>query len=178
MEQSAKLIYQVNKIIQMHLDRALGYQKAMSLVDDSDLSILFERCMQQSYYFVDKLQAAMALHGMETRARPSWTGTVYRAWMSLRTAASSNKYHSVLYSCMAAEKMMNLSYELLCSNKYLQYYFPLLKFTFLKQHFGLKKIREDLEAILRCSKQDMGERREADTGFPVVNKFPKEASVS
>lgn len=178
MEQSAKLIYQVNKIIQMNLDRALGYQKAMSLVKDSELRALFERGMQQSYYFADKLQAAMALQGMGAHARPSWTGTVYRGWMALRAAFSSNKSNVTLYCSLAGEKMIDLSYELLCTNKYLQYYFPLLKFTFVKQHFGLKKIREDLEAALRCGNRDMENAEERVAVFPPISTLSKEPSVS
>lgn len=178
MEQSAKLIYQVNKIIQMHLDRGLGYQKARSLVTDDALKPLFEQCIQQSYYFAEKLQASMALQGMETHAKPSWTGTVYRGWMILRVGASSRKDRAVLCCSLAAEKMMNLSYELLCSNKYLQYYFPLLKFTFLKQHFSLTKTREELESVSLRYSRDMVHSVESQESFPVINHLSKEPSVS
>ena len=148
MEQNAKLLFQVNKIIQMHHDRILGYQKAISLTADSRMQSIFEQCMQQSYYFQEKLQAAMSLQGMQLNAGPSWTGTLFRAWMVCRTRLSPGKDKAVLRSCLTAENMLNLSYELLCSDKYLQYYFPLLKFTFLKQHFTLKKTREQLDRIL------------------------------
>lgn len=148
MEQNKKLINQVNKIMQMHLDRALGYQKARSLAVDDRLKALFESCMQQSYYFAEKLQAAMSLQGMDTHAKPSWSGVMYRGWMTLRAGITQRKDKAIVGCSLTAEKMLDLSYELLCTNKYLQYYFPLLKFTFLKQHFGLKKTREDLEYLL------------------------------
>lgn len=162
----------------MHLDRGLGYQKAMSLVADNALKVLFEQCMRQSNHFADKLQAAMALQGMEAKARPSWTGAVYRAWMTLRIATAVKKDRAALSCSLTAEKVMNLSYELLCSNKYLQYYFPLLKFTFLKQHFGLTKTREELESALILYRKDWVRSDDDQEVFPAVGNLSKEPSMS
>lgn len=177
MEQSAKLVCQVNKIIQMHQDRAVGYLKAESLAEDRDLKLLFDKCAQQSYYFAEKLQAAMLLQGLETRCKRSWAGAAFRTWMKLRQQFSSNKDQAVLRCSLAGEKMMHMSYELLCSNKYLQYYFPLLKFTFLKQFFGLKKTKEDLESILLVfiRGQDMAEIE--DPELQSVNTLANETAV-
>ncbi|UAY55906.1 PA2169 family four-helix-bundle protein [Arachidicoccus terrestris] len=161
----------------MHLDRGLGYQKARSLVADDALRALFEQCMQQSYHFADKLQAAMALQGMETHAKPSWAGAVYRGWMMVRVAVCARKDRAALCCSVAAERMMGLSYELLCSNKYLQYYFPLLKFTFLKQHFSLTKTREDLESLLIRYRRDTSRGIDGKT-FSVVNHLSNEPSAS
>ncbi|GAB3361229.1 hypothetical protein GCM10027566_27530 [Arachidicoccus ginsenosidivorans] len=171
MNSRTKLVYQINKIIQLQLDRALGYQKARSLTKDPSLKSLFEHYTQQSYYFADKLQAAMALQAIETHVKPSWTGAVYRAWMIFRVRLSTRKDRAALSTALSAEKMMHLSYELLCANKYLTYYYPLLKFTFLKQFFSIKKTKEELETIL--IRYDSGRQQSAE----IEVSFPQSAPI-
>jgi len=148
MNHRTKLVYQIKKIIQMQLDRALGYQKARSLACDDALKSLFEHYMQQSFYFADKLQAAMELQGITVKSNPSWTGAVYRTWMTIKVHLCSKKDKAAICASLTGERMINLSYELLCANKYLPYYYPLLKFTFLKQFFSIKRTKEELESLL------------------------------
>lgn len=178
MENKIKLTSQVNKIVQMHLDRALGYQKARSLTADVSLKNRFEQCMQQSYSFADKLKAAMDLQGLSTKGNPSWYGTIFRTWMTVRVMLSHRKSHRLLHCCLVGEKMIDLNYDLLCSNKYLDFNYPLLKYTFLKQHFSLKNTREDLEAYIELLAPAAPDFIEAKSSYSTVNSLAGNSSNS
>ena len=148
MQQNKKLIYQVSKVLQLHLDSVKGYTLLSSKTHDLSLKAVFDQKMDQSSQFADKLRGAMALQGLDIHASASWMGLVFRAWVRLRLRLCANESYTALRLSLSAEKMLGLSYELLCNNKYLDYYFPLLKYSFLKQHAGLQKTREELTVLL------------------------------
>lgn len=148
MDRNTKLITQINKLVQLNIDRALGYEKAYSLVESKRLKGLFEGCISQSETYSQKLKSTMIFHGVEMQCKPSLLGLGFRGWMHLKASSSRHKQISVLKSCLDAERMLTVNYDLICENRSLQYYYPLLKFTFMKQQFALKQTREHLEAAL------------------------------
>ncbi|SEA36029.1 hypothetical protein SAMN05192529_11524 [Arachidicoccus rhizosphaerae] len=139
---------QVSKLIQRHLDRALRFQLARSLCDNSNIKTLLEQGMQQSYYFADHLQTALKMQGLTIIVKPSWSGAFFRGWMTLNVGLSHRKSYSLIRRVLSSEKMLNLSYKLLCDNTYLQYAYPLLRSTFQKQYFIIKDYMNLLEETI------------------------------
>jgi len=178
MENKDKLTRQVNKIVQLHLDRALAYQQARSLSTDLTLKRRFEECMQQSYFFADKLQVSMDLKELATRGRPSLQGVFCRGWMTFRAFLSNRKDIVLLQSCLAREKKIHLSYECLCTNKYLDFNYPLLKYTFLQQQFSLKKMWEDLDALVELLQPTSSDLMEAKPSYSTINSLSQNSSIS
>lgn len=154
MERNEKLINQINKVVQMNVDRVLGYEKAYSLVESKALKELFEQCISQSDSYATKLRSTMTFHGVSMKWRPSTFGLIFRGWMQLKISFCKNKDRAVLRSCLEAENVLALNYKLICDNKYLQYYYPLLKYTFLKQQFSLKQTREQIENALQAGHRE------------------------
>lgn len=149
MDINHKLVYQINKLVQIHQDRILGYEKARTLVHSKYLKDLFEQCISQSDTYATKLKSTMLFHGVKMEVKPSFMGMVFRGWMQFRASWSRNKDFVVLKSCREGEKVMAVNYDLLCENKSLQYYFPLLKYTFMKQQFALKQTREYIDTAIQ-----------------------------
>ena len=147
-KKNTQLAGQVRKLAQRHLNRALGYQQAMSLTKDPAIKAILEQGVQQSYYFAEHLQSAMSLQGMTSNAKPSWSGTLFRAYMVLSVRLSNRKSYRLIRYLLSSEKMLHLSYKLLCDNRYLQYAYPLLRSTFLKQYFIIKDYMGVLEDTL------------------------------
>ena len=165
-KKNIQITNQVRKLIQMHLNRAMSYQQAMSLTSNQEVKTLLEQGMQQSYYFVEHLQSAMAMQGLSLHAKPSLSGTLFRAWMTLSVHVSNRKSYRIVRCLLAAEKTLNLSYKLLCTNRYLQYAYPLLKSTFLKQYFSIKDYMGLLEQSLERLK-DMADLRNLEKEHPI-----------
>lgn len=145
-----KLVYQINKLVQVHQDRILGYEKARTMVQSKPLKDLFEQCISQSDTYATKLKSTMLFHGVKMDVKPSMFGMMFRGWMQFKASCSRNKDAAVLKSCLGAERMLAVNYDLLCDNKSLQYYFPLLKYTFMKQQFAIKQTREFIDTALQA----------------------------
>lgn len=155
MEINHKLVDQINKLVQIHQDRILGYEKARSMVQSKPLKDLFEQCISQSDTYATKLKSTMLFHGVKMDVRPSMFGMMFRGWMQFRASLSRHKDAAVLKSCLGNEKMLAINYNLLCDNKSLQYYFPLLKYTFMKQQFALKQTREFIDTALQAHTESL-----------------------
>lgn len=148
MDKNEKLVHQINKLIQINMDRMLLFEKARTLVDSKNLKDLFEQCICQSNTYGSKLKTTMLFNGVKLECRPSIFGHLSRGWIQLRSIFYKNRNISVLKSCLEAEKMTSLNYNFICENRFLQYYYPLLKYVFLKQYFALSQTREKLESAL------------------------------
>lgn len=169
MDRNKQLIFQINKLMQFNVDRTLGYKKACCLVGSKHLETLFEQCITQSEHYSEKLRTAMIFHGVNLSLKPSLVGKVFRRWMGLQVLFGKNKNIAVLKSCLTAEKMLERSYQFACENYFLQYYYPLLKSTFLKQQSILQKTRKFIEYALHVEYATCLEDGYGNNNFIVKN---------
>lgn len=99
-------------LILLNNDRYEGYQKASEQTNDNDLKQLFARLSGESQKFSNELQA----HFPDMKETPkddetTNSGKLYRVWMDVKNALSTNDRHSVLAACEYGEDVIKKGYE-------------------------------------------------------------------
>lgn len=99
-------------LILLNNDRYEGYQKAIEQTKDQDLKQLFSRLSEESKKFSSELQT----HFPEKEDMPKHdetmnSGKLYRVWMDIKNALSTNDRHSVLAACEYGEDVIKKGYE-------------------------------------------------------------------
>ncbi|QEC52919.1 uncharacterized protein (TIGR02284 family) [Anseongella ginsenosidimutans] len=107
---------QLNKLVVVNNDRIHGYQKAAEETKDPDLKMLFDQYAQQSSRFKMELAEEIASLGGQVNEETSTSGDMYRTWMDVRQALSSNDKKAVLKSCEFGEDVALQSYEKVLNN--------------------------------------------------------------
>ncbi len=99
-------------LILLNNDRYEGYQKASGQTNESDLKELFTRLSVESKKFAGELQSHFP--GMDDVPKEDETtnsGKLYRVWMDVKNALSTNDRHSVLAACEYGEDVIKKGYE-------------------------------------------------------------------
>lgn len=102
----------VKDLILLNNDRDTGYEKALSQTEDADLKQLFSKLASESRKFSEELKGILPA-GMEIPAQDETTnsGKLYRVWMDIKNAMSTNDRKSVLASCEYGEDVIKKAYE-------------------------------------------------------------------
>lgn len=103
----------LNDLIRINNDRILGYEKAIAETErlDVDLSVLFKDMIQESKHFREELAEQIALLGQPIAKDTTLSGTVYRAWMDLKTSITGTDRKAILDSCAFGEDAWRKTYE-------------------------------------------------------------------
>ncbi len=103
----------LNDLIRINNDRILGYEKAIAETArlDIDLSALFSEMIQESKQFREELAEHVALLNQPIATDTTLAGTVYRAWMDLKTSISGTDRKAILDSCAFGEDAWRKTYE-------------------------------------------------------------------
>jgi uncharacterized protein (TIGR02284 family) len=104
-----KAIKLLNELIQINYDRMEGYQKAMN--DEPDLKGLFKEFAVTSSRLSAQLIDEVEDMDGEPIESTSASGKLYRIWMDIRTALSSNDRGSILSACEHGEDWAVKAYE-------------------------------------------------------------------
>ncbi len=92
-------------------DRYEGYQKAADETTDAALRELFRKLSHQSIQFRNELKNLFS-HGIPEMANGTLlAGKLYRVWMDIKAALSSNSKQVILSSCEYGEDMVMKVYK-------------------------------------------------------------------
>ena len=115
MEKNEKVIGILNDLIEINNDRVVGYQKSIDELkpEDSDLSILFRRYMQESSQYANELRHEVTrLGGEPTKDGTTNSGKIYRVWMDLKAVVTGHDRKTVLANSEFGEDAAQKAYEM------------------------------------------------------------------
>jgi uncharacterized protein (TIGR02284 family) len=113
METNQKVNDVLNDLIRINHDRAEGYEKAIKQlsVNDNELKVMFRRYASESRDYANVLSAEVVSNGGKAADSTTVSGKIYRAWMDVKTAMSSNENQSVLEACEYGEDAAQKAYK-------------------------------------------------------------------
>lgn len=112
MSTQAKVSAAITDLIVINNDRYEGYKTASSETKESDLKELFNTYSMQSNGFASELrQFVPAGEDQPKRDETKVTGKLYRTWMDLKAAITSNDRKAVLSSCEFGEDTAKKHYK-------------------------------------------------------------------
>lgn len=102
----------LKELILLNNDRHEGYQKAIEQTKDADLKQLFSTLSEQSQKYSQELQSHFPdKEDMPKSDETKNTGKLYRVWMDIKNALSTNDRHSVLAACEYGEDVIKKGYK-------------------------------------------------------------------
>lgn len=112
MATQAKTSAAITDLIVINNDRYEGYKTAAAETKESDLKDLFNQYSSQSSGFASELrQFVPAGEDQPKRDETKTTGKLYRTWMDLKSAVTSNDRKAILSSCEFGEDTAKKHYE-------------------------------------------------------------------
>jgi uncharacterized protein (TIGR02284 family) len=104
MTQQKEVISTVNGLIETLKDGQKGFKEAAEAVKDPQLKSLFDQYSQQRSRFATELQNQAKILGEEEPEKTSSAaGAMHRAWINLKSAATSGDDHAILAECERGE---------------------------------------------------------------------------
>ena len=104
MAQQKEVISTINGLIETLKDGQKGFKEAAEAVKDPQLKSLFDQYSQQRSQFATELQnQAKSLGEAEPEKTSSAAGAMHRAWINLKSAATSGDDHAILAECERGE---------------------------------------------------------------------------
>lgn len=100
----------IKDLIITNNDRYEGYKTAAEEAKDLDLKTMFTRFSNQSNQFGSELKRYITLDE-SPQDETSASGKVYRAWMDVKAAVSTNDRKAVLSSCEFGEDVALSAYK-------------------------------------------------------------------
>ncbi len=110
-QSKTQLVQDLNKLIQVNLDRKAGYQKAKDNIEEPGLQNLFQECSDQSAAYAATLSNMVAANGGSPENATSTGGDLYRVWMDIKSALSANDVKAALQSCEKGEDIALETYN-------------------------------------------------------------------
>ncbi|HYY13267.1 MAG TPA: PA2169 family four-helix-bundle protein [Chthoniobacterales bacterium] len=104
MAQQKEIISTINSLIETLKDGQEGFKQAADAVKDPQLKSLFHEYSQQRSRFVGELQTeARSLGETQPERTSSAAGAMHRAWMNIKSVATSGDDHAILAECERGE---------------------------------------------------------------------------
>lgn len=111
-----KTVDALNKLVKINNDRIEGYQTAADNADAQDLKSMFGQFAQDSHRCRQELANEITnLGGTPTEGTKN-SGKIFRAWMDVKSAVSSNDREAMLNSCEYGEDNAQETYENVLKN--------------------------------------------------------------
>jgi uncharacterized protein (TIGR02284 family) len=104
----------LNDLVHINNDRIEGYEKAITLLktENQELRPIFEQMVDESEAIKQELVTAIRKHdGESTSEATTQKGKIYRMWMDIRNAFSSDKEENVLELCEYGEDAAQKAYQ-------------------------------------------------------------------
>ena len=106
-----KTVYALNRLVEINNDRIEGYETAASETDEQALKALFGRFAQASHTCREELAREIAsLEGTPTEGTRN-SGKLFRIWMDVKVALTSNNRKAIFNSCEFGEANALETYE-------------------------------------------------------------------
>ncbi len=145
----------LNDLVLINNDRIAGYEKALEELksddhtENSDLSYLFQRMIDESREFRNDLGREVQVLGEDMAEGTMTSGKIYRAWMSVKALFSGNDRHAILSSCEGGEDAAQKAYAEALENEELPAFLRELisnqKATLREAHDEIKALRDQSE---------------------------------
>lgn len=114
MESNEQKLALLNRAIEINNDRIAGYEKAIELVANenlSDLQSLFEQYKKQSRQFVSEIEPFLANVGATIEEGTKVSGKIFRTWMDIKSSVAASTEQAVLDSCEEGEDEFKRTYQ-------------------------------------------------------------------
>jgi uncharacterized protein (TIGR02284 family) len=112
MAQNKQSISTLNSLIETLKDGEEGFKQAADGVVDLQLKSLFNEYSRQRARFANALQTqAQSLGESKPERSSSAAGALHRAWINLKSAATSGNDHAILSECERGEDSAVKEYE-------------------------------------------------------------------
>lgn len=104
----------LNDLIRINNDRVEGYTKAIENTDKDnfDLVSTFERMKEQSRGYLQELTSMVNQYGGEVADSSTVMGKIYRTWMDVQNALTSDDRQNVLNECEFGEDAAQKAYKM------------------------------------------------------------------
>jgi len=135
-----KLVDRLEEILEKNRDAEKGYAKAAENADSPQLQSYFREKSTDRKRFNELLKGELVANYEEIDDDGSFTGTIHRAWMDIRSLFGSND-KSMLQEAIRGDKSAVEEYEEVLANKEL----PMQIATIIREQ--QMKIRTDLNNI-------------------------------
>ncbi len=113
MTTNGELVEVLNDLIQINNDRIIGYEKAVTEVEDIDVDLksVFNKMADQSRALKTALATHVSNMGGEVAEGTTASGKIYRTWMDVRATFSGNDRQTALNSCEFGEDAAQRAYK-------------------------------------------------------------------
>lgn len=111
MNYTEEISNKLNELLIKNYDAEKGYLNASENVDSSTLKIFFKRRATERSEFAKELRTEILQYGEEPKDSGSFSGTVHRNWMSLKSVFSSNDEEAILEEAIRGEKASLEEYD-------------------------------------------------------------------
>lgn len=101
----------INSLIIINNDRSEGYKKAAEEAKDSELKSLFTKFSDQSRGFSSELRKFVPNAEEPDYDETKTTGKLFRLWMDIKAAVTSNDRKAILSSCEFGEDAAKNEYK-------------------------------------------------------------------
>ncbi|MCB4807000.1 PA2169 family four-helix-bundle protein [Tamlana sp. 62-3] len=104
MKYTEEISNKLNELLVKNYDAEKGYLNAANHVDDTNLKIFFRRRATERSDFAKQIRTEILTYGEEPKESGSFTGTVHRNWMSLKSLFASNDAEAILEEAIRGEE--------------------------------------------------------------------------
>ena len=101
----------LNSLIIINNDRSEGYLKAAEQAQDTELKSLFTKFSQQSRTFSEELRQFVPGYEEPKHDETRNSGKLFRLWMDIKAAVTSNDRKAILSSCEFGEDAAKKEYK-------------------------------------------------------------------
>jgi uncharacterized protein (TIGR02284 family) len=101
----------IKELIIINNDRKNGYHTAAEEAKDGDLKALFSKYSNMSAGFANELKKHISQENAPDPDETKLSGKMYRAWMDIKAALSTNNRKAVLESCEFGEDVALKTYK-------------------------------------------------------------------
>ncbi|MCW3093569.1 MAG: NAD-dependent aldehyde dehydrogenase [Ferruginibacter sp.] len=156
MENTKETIDILNDLILINNDRIAGYEKAMEELkskkdtddEDLDLTVLFEKMIDDSREIRNALGKEVQVLGGEMAEGTMTSGKIYRAWMDVKSVFTGKDRQTILENCEAGEDAAQKAYKAALDNEELPHFLREMihdqKDLLLESHDEIKALRDQV----------------------------------
>lgn len=108
---SAEVVDNIQKLHQANIDSVEGFREAADSISDSKLAVEFRKWARERHQQASELAKIVECSGDVVDRESSWLADLHRAYMSLRTALSSDDKYAILAEAERGEDQIKQAYE-------------------------------------------------------------------
>ena len=152
MEHTKETIETLNDLVLINNDRIAGYEKAIEELkrnDESgqeglDLTVLFEKMIDESRGFRNALGTEVQVLGGEMAEGTMTSGKLYRAWMDVKAVFTGHDRHTILANCEGGEDAAQKAYKSALAEEHLPHF---LHDLISSQKERLRESHDEIKAL-------------------------------